>query len=268
MNDSALASALLAARDNAHLLPLPTAADPGFDLAAAYAVADELRQQREARGERVRGYKIGFTNRRIWPLYGVHAPIWAPVWDSTLELLASPSATVSLAGMAQPRLEPEIVFGFARAPEPGLDEAGLAGCIAWVAHGFEIVQTHFENWRFAAPDTVADFGLHARLLVGPRVDAARFGAMAPELAAVRLELSRDGEPVDAGQGAAVLDGPLTALRLWLDAMAAQPHGWRVRAGDVVTTGTLTDAWPLEPGQAWRTQLDDPRLAGLTLLVEP
>jgi hypothetical protein len=37
---------------------------------------------------------------------------------------------------------------------------------------------------------------------------------------------------------------------------------------VVTTGTLTDAWPLQPGQRWRTVLSEPLLSGLTLAVEP
>ena len=46
----------------------------------------------------------------------------------------------------------------------------------------------------------------------------------------------------------MLDGPLNALRLWVDAMAAQPQHWPIAPGDVVTTGTITDAWPLVPGQ--------------------
>ena len=54
-----------------------------FDLAEAFAIADAHRRLRIARGERPLGYKIGFTNRGIWDRYGVHAPIWGPVWDST-----------------------------------------------------------------------------------------------------------------------------------------------------------------------------------------
>ena len=75
---------------------------------------------------------------------------------------------MSLAPFVQPRLEPEIMFGFARAPRAGMSEAELAGCIEWVAHGFEIVHTHFDGWRFRHADTVADFALHGRLFVGPR----------------------------------------------------------------------------------------------------
>ena len=50
--------------------------DPGFDPAKAYCLTAAVRRLREARGERVVERKIGFTNRLIWPEYGVHAPIW------------------------------------------------------------------------------------------------------------------------------------------------------------------------------------------------
>ena len=261
-----LAVAMLAARDAAALVPLPSARPQlaGFDLDQAYRVADRTRRLRIARGEQPRGYKIGFTNRSIWPKYGVHAPIWGPVWAGGLQILEGAQAQISLAGLVQPRLEPEIVFGFARAPEPGMDDAALLACIDWVAHGVELVHTHYADWRFTAPDTVADFALHGGLVVGPRCPVARFGVLAGELAALQIELFRDAERVDQGQGSAVLDSPWLALRHWLQAMARQTPAWPVAAGDVVTTGTLTDAWPVLPGQRWATVLSDKRLGGLQI----
>jgi len=266
MTGAALADELLAAYDAARLSPLPSEQPAGLSMAGALSVADRLRAARIARGERPLGYKIGFTNRTIWPRYQVFEPIWAPVWSSTLQFLEGDAASVSLLGLVQPRLEPEIVFGFASAPRAGMDEPELASCLAWVAHGFELVHTHFENWRFTAPDTVADFALHGRLLVGPRVPIGAFARLGDELAALSLSLSCDGRDVDQGTGRNVLDGPLTALRLWVDAMAQRTPHWPIVAGDVVTTGTLTDAWPLSPGQVWQTAVSDARLAGLRLTV--
>ena len=264
---SARAQELLTALDGAQLVPLVSERDPGFDLVAAFAVADELRRLRIARGERPVGYKIGFTNRGIWDRYGVHAPIWGPVWDTTVEFVASGAASVSLARFSQPRLEPEIMFGFARAPHAGMSEAELAGCIEWVAHGYEIVHTHFADWRFKAPDTVADFALHGRLFVGTRVPIASFAEPARELAEVNVVLMRDGEAIDQGVSSIVLDGPLTALRLWVDAMAVQSERWPIAAGDIVTTGTITDAAPMLPGRRFQTRLSEPRLPGLALSTE-
>jgi 2-keto-4-pentenoate hydratase len=264
MSRFGLAGRLLSALDTASLLPLPTAQEAGFDLDEAYGVADELRSRRIARGERPLGYKIGFTNRGIWPKYGVHAPIWGPVWDSTVVQYDGVEHTTSLKGLLQPRLEPEIMFGFAKAPAPGMDAAALAGCLEWVAHGFEIVHTHFDGWRFEAPDTVADFALHGRLFIGPRIPVGRFADLRGELAALTVALHKDGRQVDTGIGTIVLDGPLDALRVWVDAMHAQPQRWPIEAGAVVTTGTITDAWPMAPGERWETRLSDARLPGLTL----
>jgi len=266
---AARARQLLGALDAATTLPTFTGADPSFDLAQAFAVADEIRRLRLARGEVPLGYKIGFTNRGIWARYGVFAPIWGPVWNTTVERVDSAQTSVSLARFVAPRLEPEIMFGFARPPAPGMGLAELAGCLAWVAHGFEIVDTRFAGWRFAAADTVADFALHGRLFVGPRVPIDRFvaagsGDLATQLASLRVTLSCDGRDVEEGSADIVLDGPLHALRLWVDAMAQRPERWPIVAGDIVTTGTITDAAPLAPGQRWQTRLSDPRFAAMTL----
>jgi len=264
----ALARDLLHACDTAALLPLPSDSDPEFDLAQAFEVADRMRAARIARGDVPVGYKIGFTNRNIWPRYGVFAPIWGTVWRHTLHLLDEPFVRVSLAGLAQPRIEPEIVFGLKAVPRAGMDNAALVDCIEWAAHGFEIVHTHFADWRFRLADCFADEALHGRLYVGPRVPIAHFANPAAELRALQLELWRDGELVDRGEGSIVLDGPVDALRQWVDAMAAQPQHWPIRVGDVVTTGTITDAWPMKPAMRFETRLSDPRLSGLTLECAP
>jgi 2-oxo-3-hexenedioate decarboxylase len=268
LDADALARALLDASDRASLLPLPSAVDAGLDLAQAFDVADRVRALRLARGEVPLGYKIGFTNRRIWPLYGVHAPIWAPVWRHTTTLLDGSAVRVSLAGLSQPRLEPEIVFGLKSVPAAGMDNAALAACIEWVAHGFEIVHTHFADWKFKLADCFVDGALHGRLYVGPRVPADRFDDLAADMRALHVELLRDGEVVDRGEGRVVLDGPVDALRQWVGAMHAQPQHWPIRAGDVVTTGTITDAWPMAPGMRFATRLSDRRLQGLTLECAP
>jgi 2-oxo-3-hexenedioate decarboxylase len=260
----ALAQALLAAYDGVLYVPLPSAQAGGIDTATAYAVSTRLRELRLARGEKPLGWKIGFTNRSIWERYGVYEPMWAPVWDTTTVLLDAPSCTLSLRGLSQPRLEPEVVFGMARDPRPGMTLTELRDCVEWVAHGYEVVHTHYEGWRFTAPDTAADFALHGRLRVGPRVPVRAWPTLAADLAALQVELSCNGEAKDRGTASIVLDGPLHALKVMVDTMAKTTPHWAIRAGEVVTTGTITDAWPLVPGQHWSTTLSDKRLSGLTL----
>jgi 2-oxo-3-hexenedioate decarboxylase len=235
----------------------------GFDLPAAYAAAARVHEQREARGEKPLGRKIGFTNRTIWAEYDVWAPIWGHMYDRTVHDLASLGGTFALAGLAEPRIEPEIVFGLAHAPAAGMDEAALLGCVDWVAHGFELVQSIFPAWKFTAADTVAAYGLHGALLVGPRhpVGPQRERWLAT-LSTFEVDLSRDGAVQERGRAAHVLDGPLSALRHLVQVLAADPARPPLAAGEIVTTGTLTRALPVEPGQRWSTALRGVALEGI------
>lgn len=225
-----------------------------FGLAEAYRVTAAVRRRREAGGERSVGRKIGFTNRTIWAEYGVRQPIWGYVYDRTLvELAAAEPTAFPLAGLAEPRIEPEIVFGLAAPPAPDMDAAALLDCIDWVAHGIEIVQSVFPGWRFAVADTVAACGLHGALLLGPRHRVAeRPAEWLQVLSAFEIELFRDGALVDRGQSANVLDGPLLALRHLAGVLAADPDNPPLAPGEIVTTGTVTRAFPVAPGESWTT----------------
>lgn len=232
----------------------------GLGLGEAYERALSVRQLRLRRGEQPRGYKIGFTNRTIWERYGVYAPIWGTVWNTTLSFCEG-EGELALAGTCQPRIEPECVFGLKATPPARATLDQLLACIEWMAPGFEIVQSHMPDWKFSAADTVADSGLHARLLVGRRIavadlprDGAAFDA---QLAAARITLSRDGQQVDEGVGSNVLDGPLHALAHFLSALRDCPGATDLQPGDVVTTGTWTDAYPVKRGERWRAEFGAP-----------
>ncbi len=236
----------------------------GLTLDDAYRVTALLDQKRQARGERRLGRKIGFTNRTIWQQYNVYAPIWGYVYDSTVHDLDQ-TATLPLAGLPEPRIEPEIVFGLGAVPAPDMDDAALIACIDWVAHGFEIVQSLFPDWKFLAADTVAVDGLHGALLIGPRHKVGPHGAeWQKTLADFTIELSCDGSVVDRGVAANVLDGPLSALRHFVGLLARDAVNHPLDVGEIVTTGTLTRAMPVRAGETWSTTLSGIALDGIRL----
>jgi 2-oxo-3-hexenedioate decarboxylase len=238
---------------------------PRFDLDDAYRVTAAVRQMRETRGEIPLGRKIGFTNRTIWDEYQIGAPMWGYIYNRTVRDLADLGTTVSLAGLAEPRIEPEIIFGLAMAPEPGMDERALLGCIDWVAHGFELVQSIFPQWEFTLPDTVAAYGLHGMLLVGPRHTLVEHGGdWLGNLSTFGIDLTRDGTVIDQGRAANVLGGPLSALRHLVEVLASDPVNPPLAAGEIVTTGTLTRAFPVAAGETWRTELSGIALDGIAI----
>lgn len=269
-------------------LPLPTAIDPTFSLDAAYRVAARIHALRASAGDIPLGRKIGFTNRTIWTKYNVDAPIWGWVWQSSVHFTddttrdpvqpdaqlgkAQVHATLSLSPFHSARIEPEIVFCLSRAPLRGMNPRELVGCIAWVAQGFELVNSAYHTgWTFRAPDAVAAFGLHGALVVGPRVvvsEGEGGGEWAERLAGLKVELVRNGEVVAVGRGEDVLGGPVEALRylnelLWADEGKGS-EGRRLSAGEVVTTGTLTDAMEVRAGEKWWTRVEGVRLPGVRL----
>jgi 2-keto-4-pentenoate hydratase len=243
----------------------PFSARPaGLTVEDAYRVSAALNAMRRSRGEKPRGRKVGFTNRTIWPEYGVYAPIWGFVYDSTVHDLGT-TAALPLAGYAEPRIEPEIVFGLAAAPSVGMDEAALFACLEWVAHGFEIVQSIYPQWKFGAADTIAANGVHGALLIGPHHPvAARAREWQAELSRFDIDLLCDGRHIDRGNAANVLDGPLAALRHLVGLLAHDPINPPLAAGEIVTTGTLTRAMPVKAGQTWSTALRGIPLDGIRL----
>ena len=245
---------------------------PIDSIAQALAIQDIIVAARVARGERRLGYKIGFTNRTIWDRYGVHHPIWGPVYDSTVINLTATQGEVSAAGFAEPRLEPEIVVRLRSVPEAA-DPVAIASSLEWVAHGFEIVQSHFPGWAFTGAESFAAQGLHGALLIGPKINPADLAsdtdALPDALAAITVQLFERGSDtcVDEGVGTNVLDGPLHAIAHLMRELAAT--GLSLSAGDIITTGTITDAQPLVAGQQWRSELGNAGpLAGLELAVQP
>lgn len=251
---------LLADYDSGQLWSQPASDTADFDVPAAYQNSLAVRGLRITRGEVPRGFKIGFTNRNIWPRYNVYAPIWGTVYDTTLTFCEG-HATVSLAGNCQPRIEPEAVFGMKSTPlaNPSLDD--LFNAIEWVAPGFEVVQSHLPDWKFKAADTVADGGLHAHLLVGQRVPVGNMASSASELndllAAAQVTLLKGDQIIDKGRGANVLDSPLRALHHFLAELRQCPGAPDLMPGDVITTGTWTDAWPVQSGERWTGVFSSP-----------
>jgi 2-oxo-3-hexenedioate decarboxylase len=146
-----------------------------------------------------------------------------------------------------------------------MDEAGLFACVDAVAHGFEIVQSIFPAWRFRAADTVAAFALHGCYWHRPFVpiEAGDRGKWLDRLRTFEIALFRNGEQIDRGVAANVMGGgPLAALRHLVRGLAEHPVGYALAAGDIVTTGTVTRAFPVAPGERWSTRLNGLPLNGM------
>lgn len=254
-----------AAQDAVHQIEPFSARDGSFDLAAAYAVADLIHRERVAQGLKPVGRKIGFTNPDMWSIYGVAEPIWAYVYDSTVVRARGGHIDCSLGRFTEPKIEPEIVLHFRTAPPVNGDLDAILASIDWVAHAFEIVQSHFPGWKFKAADTVADWALHGTLLVGEPQDVADLGEdPVGMLETFALTLYRNDVLQETGRGANVLGSPLRAIAHLIAVLQKQSPNMPLQAGELVTTGTITKAFAVQTGERWRTEVRGLAVPGLSV----
>ena len=108
--------------------------------------------------------------------------------------------------------------------------------------GFEIVDSHYPDWRFTASEAVADFGVHAALVVGTpwcvdSDDPEHLAASLRDAPKSRFAAARTSWP--RGMGCNALGSPLRAVGFLARVLAAQSWAPPLMPGEVITTGTLT-----------------------------
>ena len=245
----------------------PSTRDPGFDLQTAYAVEGELTRMRRAAGHKTVGRKVGFANRAMWRVLKLGTLVWANMYDDTVHYAKGGEATLSVARMFAPKIEPEIVFKLSRPIEPGEDPAAAAlASTEWIALGFEIIDCVFPGWKFQPADFVAAYGLHAALVVGEpvRVTPETTPALIEALPRFTLRLFKNGELVEEGSGKNSLRSPALCLAELSAAIGKQPGAEPLGAGELVSSGTLTESKLISAGDTWRAQVEGLDLAALTL----
>ena len=236
-----------------------------FGNTEAYAVANMIHKMRMNEGAKRIGRKIGFTNSEMWSVYGVHEPIWAYIYDTTVVRLNSQNTKCHIGRFSEPKIEPEVVLHFCSTPSFDAEPAEILDCIDWIAHGIEIVQSHFPGWKFQTADTIADSGLHAMLIIGEPQKVSYLGPrVLSDLESFNITLSCDGDLRELGSGSNVLGSPIRAVAHLLQIIAKHPESSSLQPGELVTTGTLTTALSINAGQNWTTYLSGINIPGISI----
>lgn len=266
LDTTALAQEIADAYAHRRVIGTPSSRDARFDLATAYRVEAELVKHRRASGHTTIGRKVGFANKAIWRVFKLDTLVWAHMYDDTVRFAATREAVeLPIARMTSPKIEPEIVFKL-RATLAGGDATGALQAVEWLALGFEIIDCVYTDWKFQPADFVAACGLHAALIVGePRpVTVDEIPGLIEALPSFTLKLLKDDSGVAEGSGKNVLRSPALCLAELGAATAAA--GVPLAAGEVITTGTITDAQPITADQTWTATVAGLDLPDLTVHV--
>jgi 2-oxo-3-hexenedioate decarboxylase len=268
----ALAREIAASYSDRQVMAVPPSAR-GLDLAGAYAVERELVRLRETDGHRTAGLKVGFANKAMWRALKLDTLVWAHMYDDTVHQAPANDYPLSIAGMVAPKIEPEIVFRLKQPLAPPVEGATDAGavlaCVESIALGFEIIDCVYPDWKFTPADFVAAYGLHAGLIVGAplAIGPDDILTLADQLAACTITLRKNGESVAQGGGRNSLKNPALCLGELGSALAKQ-GAVPLKAGEYVSSGTLTEAQFITPGDTFTAQLEGLNLPPLTARVLP
>jgi 2-keto-4-pentenoate hydratase len=223
--------------------PVSDLVDGGLTLEMAHAVCESNVARRVAAGERIVGYKVGFTNLAVREKMGLPDSTYGYLFDGMV--LAS-GGTMALAEVIAPKIESEICVRLGQdLAGPGVTAADVLGAADAVRASFEICDARIIDWKCPYPDFLADNGFSSRIVLGERdwvpVDEV-------DLLAETVALSKDGEVFAEGRGELAMGSPATAVAWLVNKLAERGKG--LEAGQLVMTGTLTPITPIEPGSTY------------------
>jgi 2-oxo-3-hexenedioate decarboxylase len=240
-NLSELAAGLDEAARTATAVPQLTDTYPNLSVADAYAIQALSVARRWARGERRVGYKMGLTSRAKMQQMGVAEIIWGRLTDA---MRLEEGGHMSHARYTHPRVEPEIAYIIGKPLAGNVTLAEALAAVEAVAPAMEIIDSRYQNFKFALADVIADNSSSSGFYLGswakPATDVSNLGIL--------MELN--GRPVQIGSTAAILGNPLRSLVSAARLVAAV--GESLMPGDIVLAGGATAAHALTPGDFVRT----------------
>jgi len=262
----AVAQELIDAYEAGDLLPETLSSREGFDLPTAYAVEAELARRRKSSGHTVVGRKVAFGNHAVLEKLKLQTVAWASMYDDTVHPANAEDATPVPFTYA-PKLEPEIVFKL-KSPVTGdpSDPVAILKSVEWLSLGYEIVDCPFPEWRFQPQDLVAAFGFHAGLVLGAptMVTGSNLASLAAQLAEFKLKLFKNDNFVEEGGGKNVFRSPALCLGELAAALSRTPSAEPLRAGELISTGSLTTPMLIAPGETWRAEPEGLDVAPLVM----
>jgi 2-keto-4-pentenoate hydratase len=223
--------------------PVSDLIDGGLTIELAHTICESNIARREAGGETVVGFKIGFTNMAVREKMGLPDSTYGYL---TGGMVLESGGSVPMSELIAPKIETEICMRLGRdLAGPGVDVAAVLAATDAVRASFEICDARIRDWKCPYPDFFADNGFSARIVLGGK---GWTPVAEVDLLGETVVLARDGEPFAQGKGEMALGNPANAVA-WLANKLAERHRF-LAAGMVVMTGTLTPITPIERGSTY------------------
>jgi len=224
---------------NVHDITKITDDYPDMDWDDAYAIQDEIRRSKLARGARIVGYKAGLTSFAKMKQMGVETPVFGFLVDY---FTVADGGEVRTEELIHPKVEPEIAFVLKRPLKgPGCHIGSVLAATDFIVPAIEVIDSRYRDFKFDLKSVIADNCSSTRFVIG--------GGMTPiiglDLRTLGVVLEKNGLPVALGAGAAVLNHPATAVAELANHLGRR--GEELPAGAVILSGGITEAVSVAAG---------------------
>jgi 2-keto-4-pentenoate hydratase len=210
---------------------------PGLTIDDAYSIQMERVRTAVESGDSITGKKIGLTSQAMQNLLGVDQPDYGHLHQS---MVVEQGGTVSLSQLFQPKVEGEIAFVLKEdLVGPKITTEDVLKATDYVVASLEIVDSRIKDWKIKLEDTVADNASCGLYVLGT------YKARDVDLKKLHMQLLKNGEVVNEGYGTDVLGDPAACVA-WL-ANKLHQYGVSLKAGEVILSGALSAAIPVNPG---------------------
>jgi 2-keto-4-pentenoate hydratase len=197
-----------------------------------------LRKQRLDAGDRPLGWKVGFGAPAILERFKISGPL---VGFLTQNARVEPGGAVSLAGWAKPVAEPEVAVHIGRDVPAGTDRDMAAAAIAGISPAIELADLHEPP---DDPERILSHNIYQRHVIIAGSGPARAGSGSDGLT---CRIIRRGNESARTTDPQANTGPwIDIVRHVADVLAA--FGERLRAGEIIITGSVVPPLVLEPDE--------------------
>ena len=223
-----------------------------ISLNQAYSIQKCSIDERLHRGEKLVGYKMGFTSREKMDQMGVHDLIWGRLTD-TMQI--PNNGSLEFSNYIHPRAEPEICFLIKENITKPLTMDNVVEFIDGYAAAIEIIDSRFENFKFSLEDVIADNCSSTGFVIGSWHQLETCSDLS-------IALKVNGNTVHQGNSNAILGNPLESL--------VEASRLITQAGEVITKGQIILAGAATPAEfvniGQRISTDIEKLGSLSLNI--
>ncbi|MBO0961079.1 fumarylacetoacetate hydrolase family protein [Neobacillus sp. MM2021_6] len=234
---------LLAEAESSRIGTAPlTTVDSELTVKEAYFIQLENINKKLEQGQKVVGKKIGLTSLAMQNLLGVDEPDYGHLLNT---MVVENGGRISIEDVLQPKVEAEIAFILKKELRgPNVTTLDVIQATDYVVPALEIVDSRIKDWKIKLADTVADNASSGFYVLGGK--PTRLADVDLEL--IGMVLTKNGELVNTGVGAAALGNPATCVA-WLANKLAE-FDIPLRAGEVILSGALSAAEPARAGESF------------------